>query len=302
MKILIAGSSGFIGSELLSCLRGRGHEVVRIVRSESQMTSDAILWDPQHHELTPKDFEGFDVLINLAGENVSEGRWTEEKKRKIKDSRLLGTRILCEMVTRLQSPPRLLISASAIGYYGSRGDQFLTEKSPPGKGFLAEVCKKWEAVTEPATIRGIQVVQLRIGVVLSPKGGALKKMLMPFKLGLGGVIGSGNQWVSWISMDDLMGVFLHIIGHSEIHGPVNAVAPNPVTNRKLTEEIGAILRRPTIFPVPEFLVRMMFGEMGEELLLSSTRVVPEVLNNTGYTFLYPELKDALAYMIEKSYE
>lgn len=299
MKILITGSSGFIGSELLAYLRGRGHEVRRLVRKEAQLKDDCILWDPQHHELNPADFEGFDVVINLAGENIMGGRWTPEKKRKIKESRVMGTRILCELISRLQYPPRLLISASAIGFYGNRGDEIVSEDSPPGDGFLAEVCQKWENATEPAEKKGIQVVKLRIGIVLSSKGGALGKMLTPFKLGLGGTIGSGRQWTSWISMDDLMGIFLHIIGHSEIQGPVNAVTPNPVTNRVMTKVLGRALYRPTIFPIPSFVVRLIFGEMADEMFLSSTRAAPNILVQTGYSFLYPDLKGAINHIIEK---
>ena len=299
MKILITGSSGFIGAELLAYLRGRGHEVRRLVRKEAQLKEDCILWDPQHHELNPADFEGFDVVINLAGENIMGGRWTPEKKRKIKESRIMGTRILCELISRLQSPPRLLISASAIGFYGNRGDKLVSEDSPPGEGFLSEVCQKWESATESLVKKGIQVVKLRIGIVLSFKGGALGKMLIPFKLGLGGKIGSGRQWMSWISMDDLMGIFLHIIGHSEIQGPVNAVTPNPVTNRAMTKVLGRILHRPTIFPIPAFIVRLIFGEMADEMFLSSTRVVPNVLLQTGYSFLYPDLKGAITHIVDK---
>ena len=297
MKILITGASGFIGTELLAYLRGRGHEVRHVVRTEAQLKEDSILWDPQHHELVPADFEGFDVLIHLAGENIMGGRWTPEKKRKIKESRVMGTRILCELISRLQSPPRLLISTSAIGFYGNRGNEIVSEDSPPGKGFLAEVCQKWEKATEPAIKRGIRVVKLRIGLVLSPKGGALGKMLIPFKLGLGGKIGSGKQWMSWISMDDLMGIFLHIIGRSEIQGAVNAVAPNPVTNQTMTKVLGHALHRPTIFSIPTFAVSLIFGEMGNEMFLCSTRVAPNVLAQTGYSFLYPELDGALNRML-----
>jgi uncharacterized protein (TIGR01777 family) len=299
MKILITGTSGFIGTELLSYLRGRGHEVRRVVRSERQMKEDTVLWDPPHHELIPSDFEGFDVLINLAGENIMGGRWNLEKKRRIKQSRVMGTRLLCELISRLQSPPRLLISASATGFYGNRMDEIVSEDSLPGKGFLAEVCQKWEKATEPAVMKGLKVVKLRIGLVLSLKGGALGKMLIPFKLGLGGTIGSGKQWISWISMDDLMGVFLHIIGHSEIQGAVNAVTPNPVTNMVMTKILGRALRRPTLFSMPTFAMRLIFGEMADEMFLSSTRAIPNILVQTGYSFLYPELEEAFNHMLGK---
>lgn len=300
MKILVSGSSGLIGSELIPCLKDREHHVVRLVRSDSQLAEDRILWDPEHQELNPEDFEGFDVVINLAGENIATGRWTPEKKKKIRDSRVLGTHMLCELLARLESPPKLLINASAIGYYGNQGDKVVNEDSPQGEGFLADVCKKWEDATEPAEQKGIRVVKLRIGVVLTPKGGALGKMLIPFKMGLGGVAGSGRQYFSWISMDDLMGVFLHVIGNDSIDGPLNAVTPNPVMNRELTKTLGRVLRRPTIFPLPAFIARFVMGEMADETVLSSCRVSPEVLKRSGYSFIYPELEIALRHMLEKS--
>ncbi|MGA8163974.1 MAG: TIGR01777 family oxidoreductase [Waddliaceae bacterium] len=299
MKLLISGSSGLIGSELVPFLKERGHRVVRLVRLESQLSDDTLLWNPEHHELNPKDFEGFEVVIHLAGENIASGRWTLEKKKKIKDSRVMGTHMLCELFAHVENPPQLLISSSAIGYYGNRGNQLNDENSSPGKGFLAEVCAQWEAATEPASHKGIRVVTLRTGVVLSPKGGALGKMLLPFKLGLGGVIGSGQQYVSWISMDDYLGVILHIIGNNSIQGPVNAVAPTPVTNEELTKTLGKVLKRPTIFPLPTFAAKFLAGEMADEMLLSSTRVSPEKLIETGYTFLYPELERALRHLLEK---
>lgn len=298
MKVLISGSSGLVGSELVKALKNRGHEVVRLVRSEKQMGQGTLLWDPEHRELDPQNFEGFDAVVHLAGENISSGRWTNEKKRKIKDSRVLSTHMLSELMARLESPPKVHINASAIGYYGDTGDEVVDESSPPGEGFLAEVCQKWEAATRPSEQRGIRVVKLRIGVVLSKEGGALGKMLVPFKLGLGGVVGSGDQYMSWISIDDLVGVFLHVLGNSSIQGPVNAVAPHPVTNRKFTKTLGGVLKRPTIFPLPAFAARFIFGEMADALLLSSSRVAPEKLLETGYSFLYPDLSDALKHLLE----
>ncbi|NGX43064.1 MAG: Epimerase family protein [Chlamydiae bacterium] len=297
MKILITGSSGLVGSELVPCLRDRGHEVVRLVRFDSQLSDDTLLWDPEHRGLNPDDFEGFDVVINLAGENISTGRWTPEKKKKINDSRVLGTHMLCELLARLESPPKLLINASAVGFYGSQGDKVVDEESPPGEGFLAEVCQRWEAATEPAAQKEIRVVRLRIGVILTPKGGALERMLIPFKLGLGGVAGSGKQYFSWISIDDLLGVFLHVIGNESIRGPINAVSPNPVTNRELTKTLGKVLRRPTIFPLPAFVARFVLGEMADALLLSSTRASPGVLKHSGYSFIHPDLEGALRYLL-----
>lgn len=298
MRFLIKGSSGFIGSELVPCLKERGHEVIRLVRNEAELSDDTLLWDPQHSELKLEDFEGFDCVINLAGENIASGRWTEDKKKRIRDSRVMGTHMLCELLARLENPPKVLINASAIGYYGNQGDKVVSEDSHPGQGFLSGVCQDWEKATEPAEKKEIRVVKLRIGIVLAPNGGALGKMMIPFNLGLGGVIGSGEQYMSWISMDDLIGVFLHIVGNEGVEGPVNAVAPNPVTNREFTKTLGKVLRRPTIFPLPAFVAKFLFGEMADEMLLSSTRVSPDVLTLSGYSFLYPTLQGALEHMME----
>lgn len=299
MKVLFAGSSGFIGGELIPVLRERGHEVVRLVRSEKKMLDDTLLWDPEHRELDLEDFEGFDVVINLAGENIASGRWTQEKKKKIRESRVFGTHMLSELFARVKTPPKLFLNASATGYYGDRGEEVLDEGSPSGKGFLADVCKQWEEATLPAKEKGIRVVNLRFGVVFFPTGGALAKMLTPFKLGLGGVIGTGKQYISWISMDDLIGVVLHVIGEGSLRGPVNVVTPHPVTNRELTKKLGKVLKRPTILPMPAFAARLIMGEMAEETVLSSTRVLPKVLVQSGYSFLFPKLESALRHMLEK---
>ncbi len=298
MKILITGSTGLVGSELVLAMRDRGHQVIRLVRQEDQAGEGCILWDPEHHEIDIADFEGFDAVINLAGENISTGRWTPEKKKKILNSRVIGTHMLSELLRMLSSPPKVFISASAIGIYGNRGDEVLDESSPPGAGFLAEVCKKWEEAARPAQEKGIRVLLMRMGVVLSEKGGALGKMLLPFKLGAGGVIGSGNQYTSWISIDDLIGAFLHVMSNESLSGPVNVVAPQPVTNRAFTKALGKILSRPTILPLPAFAAKMIFGEMAEELLLSSTRALPKKLQDSGYSFLYPDLASALKHLLE----
>jgi uncharacterized protein (TIGR01777 family) len=298
MKFLVTGSSGLIGSDLVAALKDRGHQVIRLVRSEDQLSDNRLLWDPEHHELNMADFEGFDVVINLAGENIASGLWTEAKKKKIRDSRVLTTHMLCELLAMLNKPPKILINASAVGYYGDRGDEILDENSLPGTGFLAEVCQKWEEATKPASDKGIRVILLRFGAILSSKGGVLGKMRLPFKLGLGGVIGSGKQYMSWISIDDLIGVVLHVISNDSLSGPVNTVTPEPVTNKEFTKTLGKTLNRPTILPVPAFAVKLIFGEMGDELLLSSTRALPSKLEASDYTFLYPDLASALKHLLE----
>jgi hypothetical protein len=289
-----------IGSELVIYLRTLGHEVIPIIRSKpNRELEDSICWDPDHSELEAAALEGFDAVVHLAGENVAGGKWTEDRKSKILNSRIRGTHLLSQTLVSLQRPPKVLISASAIGYYGDRGDQILSEDSPVGEGFLAKVCHEWEAaVTHGA---GIRVVTPRLGVVLSPKGGALSRMLLPFRLGMGGPIGSGKQYMSWISLDDAIYALYHLLTHQDISGPVNLVSPNPVTNREFIRTLGRCLFRPTIIPLPEFAVRMLWGEMGQEMLLSSTRVLPTRLEQTGFSCRYPSLEQALRYMLDRSY-
>jgi uncharacterized protein (TIGR01777 family) len=238
--------------------------------------------------------------VHLAGENVAAGRWNDARKLRIRSSRVDGTRMLAAALAQMERPPRALITASAVGYYGDRGDAWMDERSAPGTGFLAEVCRAWEAATEPARSAGIRVAHLRFGVVLSAAGGALKRMLLPFKLGAGGVLGSGDQYMSWISIDDAVGAIVHAVAERSIAGPVNAVAPAPVTNREFTQALGRVLRRPTVFPMPAFAARLAFGEMADEMLLASTRVRPSRLEETGYRFEHTSVEQALRHVLGRS--
>jgi uncharacterized protein len=296
MNILVTGASGLIGTALGSSLTSSGHAVTCLVRGQPTSGQKAAHWDPMAGIIDASALEGVDAVVHLAGENIAQ-RWTSSQKAKIRDSRVKGTQLLCETLARLSSPPKVLVSASAIGYYGDRGEQILTEDSPPGRGFLAEVCRVWEAATEPARQRGLRVVPLRFGVVLSPAGGALAKMLPPFRLGLGGMVGSGRQYMSWIALDDVVGAIQHAIVTDTLQGPTNAVAPQAVTNQEFTKTLGKALGRPTVFPLPAFAARLMFGEMADELLLASTRVRPAKLLGSGYRFRYPELEDALRHVL-----
>ena len=299
MKILVTGATGLVGSALIQSLTSSGHSVVRLVRSQASPDRSDVRWDPNAGTIDKAGLEGLDAVVHLAGENIAEGRWNEEKKRRIRDSRVKGTRLLCETIAQLERPPKVLVSASAIGYYGDRGDEVLREDSKPGTDFLSDVCREWEAATEPAKQKGIRVVNLRIGVVLSSAGGALAKMLTPFQLGVGGKLGNGEQYISWITLDDLIGVIYYTLTNDALSGPVNAVAPNPVTNLEFTKSLGRVLSRPTIFPMPAFAVRLAFGEVADALLLSSTRVQPARLQENGYQFKYPELEDGLRQVLGK---
>ena len=299
MKILVTGSTGLIGSALVQHLSGEGHTVIRLLRARARPGEKGILWDIQMGTLDPPPLEGLDAVVHLAGENIAAGRWTLTRKAIIRDSRVKGTRLLSETLARLTQPPHVLVCASAMGYYGDRGDELLTEDSSSGSGFLAELCCEWEAASELAAEKGIRVVRLRIGIVLSAEGGALKQMLLPFKLGVGGRLGSGKQYMSWIALDDLVRVIEHALTNDTMAGAVNAATPHPVTNLEFTKTLGFVLRRPTIFPVPAFAVRLLFGEMGNALLLSSARLEPARLAASGFVFRYPELEHALRYLLNK---
>jgi uncharacterized protein (TIGR01777 family) len=292
MKILIGGSSGLVGTALMKSLEAHGHEIFRLVRHAPGSKAE-VEWSPDRYSIALARIEGFDAVVNLAGESIAEGRWTDDKKRKIRESRVKGTKLLGDALANLTKPPQTFICASAIGYYGNRGDEILTEASAPGDDFLADVCVEWEKATALATEKGIRVVNARFGVILDLNGGALKKMLPPFRMGLGGKVGSGKQWMSWIALDDVTGAIRHALTTDALRGPVNAVAPAPVTNAEFTRTLGRALGRPTLVPLPAFAARLALGEMADELLLASQRVVPARLQASGYRFRYPTLEDAL---------
>ncbi len=297
MNVLISGSSGLIGSALASFLAAGGHSVGRLVRRAGPSGGAEVFWDPQAGLLDPARLEGFDGVVHLAGDSIAEGRWTEQKKRRLLDSRVKGTRLLSEALSRTQRPPRVMVCASAVGYYGNRGAELLREDSPPGSLFLSRLCREWEEAAEPARRKGIRVVHPRFGVVLSALGGALAKMLFPFRMGLGGRIGSGEQYMSWIAIDDVLGVVLHALTTESLRGPTNAVTPSPVTNSEFTRTLGRVLGRPTVFPMPAFAAHLAFGEMADELLLASARVDPAKLRDSGYRFQYPDLEPALRHLL-----
>ena len=296
MHIAVTGSRGFVGSALVPLLATGGHRVTRLVRGAS-VGRDEASWDPAGGLADPSLLEGLDAVVHLAGENIAAGRWTAERKAEIRRSRVEGTRRLCEALARLAQPPKVLVSASAIGFYGNRGAEVLTEESSRGTGFLSEVCREWEAATEPASRAGIRVVALRFGMILSPAGGALRKMLLPFKFGLGGRIGNGDQFVSWISIDDAVGAIHHGIRTETLRGPLNAVTPTPATNAEFTHALARVLRRPALIPVPQFAARLAFGEMADALLLASVRVLPARLQESGYRFQFPELEGTLRHLL-----
>lgn len=290
MRVLVTGSSGLIGSALVQALRTDGHQVIRLVR-QSPQAADEAQWNPSGSP-DPSLFEGADAVVHLAGESVA-GRWTQAKKNRIQNTRVRGTQTLASAIARANQPPRVLISASAIGYYPIRSESVQTEDSPGGSGFFPDLVRQWEAANGPARQAGIRVVMARMGMVLSRRGGALAKMLPAFRFGLGGRIGSGRQWMTWISIYDAVGAFKFALGNAGLSGPVNFVAPNPVTNAEFTSTLAEVLHRPAVFPVPEFVIKLAFGEMGDTLLLSSQRVLPAMLQATGFRFQYPQLRAAL---------
>jgi uncharacterized protein len=298
MKILVSGASGLVGSAVVVNLSSKGADVLQLVRGAQRQEENQILWNPEKGIEDASRLEALDAVIHLAGEPIAEGRWTEEKKRRIRESRVRGTGILAKTLAGLQRKPSALLSASAVGYYGSRGSEILTEGSQPGDDFLARVCREWEEATAPASEAGIRVVHMRFGIILSSAGGALAKMLTPFKLGVGGRLGSGDQYMSWIALDDVVGVIDYLLEKDSLSGPVNTVAPQAVTNSEFTKALGEALSRPTLFPVPKFAMRIAFGEMADIALLASQRVEPARLKSSGYVFKYPELRAALKHILK----
>ncbi|MFV0388600.1 MAG: TIGR01777 family oxidoreductase [Pyrinomonadaceae bacterium] len=294
MKILVTGAGGFVGSRLTPALKSVGHNVLKLSRSNLENSYD-VQWNPKTgiaaDEL--KKLEGIGAVIHLAGESVADGNWSDEKKARIRESRVEGTRALVDSLNSLIKKPKIFIGASAIGYYGNRGEEILTEESAKGEGFLAEVAADWESEIQRASIFAERVNTVRIGIVLSKEGGALGAMLTPFSYGVGGVLGSGKQYMSWVALEDLVRAFVFLINNDEINGVVNAVSPNPVTNQEFTAALGKVLNRPTVIPIPEFGIKFIFGEKGQKLLLDGARVLPKALEDAGFEFEYPKIIEAL---------
>ena len=302
LKVGVTGSSGLIGHALCAVLTTGGHKVVRLRRDAAKLGPGDAQWNPVGEPEDMSRLEGMDAVVHLAGEPLLGLRWTEEKKKRIWQSRVKGTQWLARTLGQLKRPPRVLVTSSAVGYYGDRGNQVLTESSKPGKGFLAELCQAWEEATRPAARMAIRVVNLRTGLVLTPAGGALGTMLLPFKVGVGGRLGNGRQYVSWIDHDDVLSLILHVIRTDSIRGPVNAATPCPVPNSTFTSTLGRVLNRPTLVPVPSLAVKVLFGEMGTETLLASARVRPAVAEQTGFEFAYPGLEESLRYQLGREVE
>lgn len=300
LRVAITGAGGFIGSALRHFLTTGGHEVLPIVRRRPDRDLGEVYWDPMEGKIEGQRLEGVDALVHLAGESLSRGRWTPAKKKAIWKSRVAGTRVLADTLDRLRDPPRIFVSSSAIGYYGNRGTERLVERSGPGRGFLPDLCREWENEALRVRRSGVRVVVLRTGLALSPAGGALGTMLLPFKMGIGGRLGSGRQYVSWIDHDDLVALIFHALAEPGLRGPVNATAPHPVTNATFTTRLGRALRRPTLLPVPSLAVRGIFGEMGKALLLDGARVLPEAATESGFRCDFEGIGESLAFQLGRA--
>jgi len=298
MRVLVSGASGLVGAALRPRLESRGHDWVQLIRDSTSPGADTIPWNPSAGKLDASAFDGIDAVVHLSGENIAGKRWTPEIKDRIYSSRIDSTRLLVETMAEAETPPKTFICASAIGYYGDRGDEVCVESDAPGEGFLADVCRDWEAAARPAADLGVRVVNVRIGIVLSPDGGALAAMLTPFRLGLGGPLGSGDMYMSWVSLHDLVRIIEHCLLADTVEGAVNATAPVPVTNAEFAQTLGRVLRRPAILRAPAFAIRMLLGEMGGALLLSSTRCAPKALQESDFGFDFPELEGALRNALE----
>ena len=299
MKVAVTGSTGLIGSALAQEIARTGHEVVRLVRKEGALAQGEVAWNPEAGRINLPGLQGVDMVVHLAGEEVAHGKWTDAKKLRIRNSRVNGTALLSKTLASMRQRPKVLVSASAVGYYGNRGSEWLTETSPPGEGFLANVCRDWEAATGVAAQARIRVVNLRFGVVLSTHGGALGRMLPYFKVGLGGVMGSGRQYVSWVTLEDTVAAILHVMSNRRLNGPVNVTSPEPLTNYRFTKTLGAVLALPVILPLPGPVLRLFVGQMAKEVLLASARVRPAKLMEAGFNFRYPLLENALKHLLGK---
>lgn len=297
LTVAITGASGMVGTNLRHFLTTGGHRVIALVRHHDQVGPDAVYWNPDTGEIDAAGLSQADAVVHLAGANIAGGRWTDDRKRRILDSRTRGTDLLSRTMATLDQGPRVLVSASAIGFYGDRGDERLDESAKAGSGFLAKVVQAWEGATAPAASAGIRVVRVRTGVVISPEGGALGQMLLPFKMGVGGRLGSGRQYFSWIDMDDLVGILHRALFDEGLSGAVNATAPNPVTNAAFTDALGRTLGRPTVLPVPALAVKAAFGQLGEEALLWGQRVLPVKLQKAGFRFFYEGVEESLRFQL-----
>jgi uncharacterized protein (TIGR01777 family) len=297
MKVIISGASGLVGTALTKALRTEGHTVLHLVRTRNEVSSGQIRWDPLSAHVDVPSLEGADVVVHLSGASISDGRWTPARKEILRSSRLDSTRVLVDSLARLRQKPRVFVSASAVGYYGNRGDEILTESSGPGNDFLSLLARDWEAEAIRAAQSGMRTVILRFGVILSPQGGALPQMIRPFRFGAGGRLGSGRQWMSWIALEDVIDIIRSSISDSEMSGAVNVVAPNPVQNSDFAHLVGRILHRPSLLPAPPFMLRLALGEMADALLLASQRAVPERLLQSGQPFKFAEIEPALRAML-----